>query len=177
MPGKSGVAIRIPLPPSLAAVREAGEASARMGIPPHVTVLYPFVPAAELTPAVRSALAGIAADHRPFVATMGPPEIRDDMVWLVPRDQGPFLRLTASVHARWPEHPPYGGTHPDLIAHLLVIQTADRLEREAARAAAMRVCPFHAAVTELEVLTEDDEGRWRLRWRLPLGSPAPDGGS
>ena len=171
MAGRSAVIVEMPLPPALAAVRDAGDTMARLGVPPHVTVLFPFLPADQLAPSVRASLAQIAAGHSRFVATMGSPELREEMVWLVPLDQRPFLQLTAAVHARWPRHPPYEGAHPELIAHLTLIETPDRRAQEAALAAVLKVGAFDVAVTDVTLLAEDDAGRWDRRWRLPLGAP------
>jgi len=169
MSGRTAVIVPIALPPRLAFIRDAGDRMAARGVPAHVTVLFPFLPVDALTPEVLSALAGLAGTAPPFVARFGPVERREDMVWLVPSGQRPFLALTDAVFARWPDHPPYGGAHDELIAHLTLVESPDRGVRDAAWAAATETGPFEAEVRELTVITENASGRWRTRWRLPMG--------
>ena len=95
------------------------------------------------------------------------------MVWLVPEEQRIFLRLTAAVAAGWPDYPPYGGVHDKLIAHVTLVESADDAVRVAVRAIAARVGPFAAPAREMRVITEDEAGMWRTRWRLPLGTASP----
>ncbi len=169
MPGRSAVIVPIGIPPALAALRDAGDPMAARGVPAHVTVLFPFLPAGALTEAIRATLARLVAGHPCFVARFEHVERRDDIVWLVPADQRPFLGLTAAVTAEWPGFPPYGGIHDDLVAHLTLIETANAGRREALRSAAAAVGPFEVAVGELTVIAEDGSGAWRTRWHLPLG--------
>ena len=161
--------VPVGIPPALAALRDAGDPMAARGVPAHVTVLFPFLPAGALTAAVRATLAGLAAASPRFIARFDHVERREHLVWLVPADQRPFLSLTAAVAATWPDFPPYGGMHDDLIAHLTLIETSDDGEREAARSAAEAVGGFDVAVDELTVIAEDGSGAWRTRWRVPLG--------
>jgi hypothetical protein len=134
-----------------------------------VTVLFPFLPVDGLTPAVRSALARLAAKQAPFIARFSRVELREEMIWLVPDNPQPFLDLTGSVVIVWPDHPPYGGIHDTLIPHLTLLECSDSLARDAALAAAVEICPVEVVVRELTVITESASGAWRTRWRLPLG--------
>jgi hypothetical protein len=169
MPDRSAVIVPIAIPPRLAMLRDAGDPMAARGVPAHVTVLFPFLPAGALTAAVRTTLARLAATHPPFIARFDEVDLRDDMVWLVPSHQQPFRRLTEAVVATWPDFPPYGGTHDELIAHLTLIGTADAGGREAVRSAARDVGRFDVVVGELTVIAEDGAGTWRTQWHLPLG--------
>lgn len=169
MPERSAVIVPIALPPDLLAVRERGDLMAPRGVPPHATVLFPFLPVRQLTATVQLALAGMAMEREPFVARFDQVRCRDLMVWLIPADQSPFLRLTADVTARWPDYQPYQGAYAKLIAHLTLVETSQGESLDAACSAASRSCPFDASVDELHVITEDAGGRWHLRWRLPFG--------
>ena len=168
--GRSAVIASIPLPAPLAAIREAGDASAAVGVPPHVTILFPFLPAGSLSASVRSDLAAVAASAEPFTAGFSRVERREGMVWLVPDDQAPFLALTAAVASRWPGHPPYGGIHERLIAHLTLLETDDGDALDRTVSIAREVLPFEVEVVELIVIAEDSDGRWSERWRLGLGA-------
>jgi hypothetical protein len=125
-----------------------------------------------LTQDVHVALADLAAGWSHDVAKFDTVERRDGMVWLVPADQRPFLRLTAEVVAQWPDCPPYEGIHDELIAHLTLVETPEVQALDAARVAATASCPFSAAITGIRVIVEDGAGRWHTRWRLPFGRRA-----
>ncbi len=172
MPGRSAVIVPITLPPDLLAVRDRADPMAARGVPPHVTVLFPFLPVDALTPDVHSALAGLAASRRRFFVRFDQVERRDQIVWLLPADQQPFLRLTADVTARWPDYPPYQGAHDELIAHLTLVEASEVKTLDAARAAASESGPFDAAARELRVITEDEAGRWHTRWQTALRAGA-----
>lgn len=117
---------------------------------------------------VRAALADLAAGTRRFIARFEGVERRDQMVWLVPSDQEPFLRLTAAVVARWPDHEPYGGVHEKLVAHLTLLETTDGLALDQAMSAAIEMGPFDVPVEELQLIAEDTSGEWHPRWRLSM---------
>jgi 2'-5' RNA ligase len=168
MPGRSAVVVPIGLPPDLDAIRAAGDRMAARGVPPHVTVLFPFLPADALTPEVRAALDDLAVKRVPFMARFDLVERFDQFVWLLPADQQPFLRLTADVVALWPDYPPYQGAHDVLVAHVTLVETSNVRTLDAAQAAASASGPFEAAASELRVITEDGTGRWHARWRLPF---------
>jgi hypothetical protein len=169
VPDRSAVIVPIELPPGLQAVRDAGDPLAARGVPAHVTVLFPFLPVAALTPVVRSDLARLAARQAPFIARFSRVEAREEMVWLVSDDQQPFLDLTDSVVNLWPAHPPYGGIHDTLIPHLTLLEATDCQALGAAWAAAVDIGSFEMTVRELTVITENASGTWRTRWRMPLG--------
>ena len=44
MSGRSGVIVRIRLPPELEELRQRHDPMAPFGVPAHVTLLYPFLP-------------------------------------------------------------------------------------------------------------------------------------
>ena len=169
MAGRSAVIVPFRIPGDLEAIRIAGDRMAARGVPPHVTILFPFLLVAALTPEVRSALAALAAQTPMFVARFDVVERRDESVWLLPADQQPFLDLTAGVADLWPDHPPYEGAHDHLIAHMTLVETWNMKTLDAARAAATASGPFGASAAELRVITEDEAGHWHTRWHLPLG--------
>ena len=135
--------------------------------PAHVTILYPFVAASELTPAVRADVASIAAEVRAFTVRFESAARWPGLVYLEPAPSSPFTALIDRAAARFPEHPPYAGAISEVIPHLTVAET-DGAALEEIRAAAQAALPFEAAADGLEVLVEGDDGRWRRRWRLPF---------
>lgn len=167
--GRSALILPIVLPEALAALRAGADPLARRGVPPHVTVLFPFMPAATLTATLRIALRGLFSDRPSFTARFERLERRDAMVWLLPSDPAPFLGLTAAVAARWPDRPPYGGVHEHLIAHLTLLATDDGPALDRAAAAAGAAAPFEVRVEAVQLIVEDAASTWHRRWQLRLG--------
>ena len=136
-------------------------------MPAHVTILYPFVAPADLTPAVREDVAAIAAEMRSFTVTFATAARWPGLVHLEPQPSSPFTALIDRAATCFPEHPPYAGAISEVIPHVTVVESRDAPFDEilvAARAA----LPFEAEAEGLEVLAEGDDGRWRRRWRLPF---------
>ena len=167
--------IRIPAP--LARIRRRWDRAARAGAQPHVTILFPFLPTSELTPAVRAALAEVASTVEPLDVTFRQVRRFDEgVVWIEPEPAAPFHRLTAAVADRWPDHPPYGGLFDALIPHLTIVEAEDDGPPLGAIDAAVAVhLPFRARADRLELWRQDPDGRWRPHWRIRLGvrRPAP----
>jgi 2'-5' RNA ligase len=163
----SAVVIRVNLPRRLDEIRRLHDPAATLGVPAHVTLLYPFLPVAELRPSVRRALVDIARNEGPFEVEFAQIGRFPGTVYLTPDPPGPYARLTTAIASRFPEQPPYGGAFDEVIPHLTLAQTessSDEIERDAAR-----FLPFAWRVTAMEVLAEDGAGRWHAKWRIQLG--------
>jgi 2'-5' RNA ligase len=141
---------------------------APLGMPAHVTLLFPFVPAERLTDEVETRLAEIVAATQPFDVTFPRTARFVDILYLKPQPSEPFSELTRAIVAEWPEHPPYEGEHDTVIPHLTVAESEDQAHLEQIGAKVEAGLPVHADVTEAQLYTEDAEGRWHERRRLPL---------
>jgi 2'-5' RNA ligase len=169
MTGRSGVVVRIRMPAPLEELRQRHDPVASAGVPPHVTLLFPFLPTSDLTPAVRRRLTRIVGEVRPFDVRFETTGRFPNVLWLAPEPAGPFITLTERLAAAFPDHPPYEGAHADVVPHLTVAfgeePDLDRLERKVLRAGVA----FRRRIRAVEVIAEDGTGRWHERWGLPLG--------
>jgi 2'-5' RNA ligase len=143
---------------------------APLGMPAHVTVLFPFVPPdrlAETERRVAELVAATTAFDLAFAGTARFPEV----LYLDPDPAEPFLALTAAIAAEWPEHPPYEGAFDTVIPHLTVAESDDSglLDRIAAEVEPR--LPIGSSVREASLFVEGDDGRWRQHSRLPLAQP------
>jgi hypothetical protein len=137
-----------------------------LGVPAHVTVLFPFVPAAELDDGVISTLAEAVATVPAFSFELRETARFDGVLYLAPEPANSFLRLTEAVVARFPAYPPYEGAHDTVIPHLTVAQGEPSFLDEAEREVVTRL-PLAARADEALLLTERDS-RWSVRAELPL---------
>jgi hypothetical protein len=176
LPGAPESAILVPVPeaePVVGPLRARLDRSAGRGIPAHVTVLYPFVPPGQITPAVIEMAAAAVKSVPGFACRFpGTDWFGEDVLWLAPEPAGPFRALTAAVHAAFPRYPPFGGAFAEVIPHLTV---GDRPEGgiAALRAAEAQVrpkLPVHAQVSHAWLMTGTRApDSWQLLAAFPLG--------
>lgn len=170
---ESAVVVLVPeAEPAVARHRARLDPYAASGVPAHVTVLAPFVPPHAITAAVIEALAAAVASVAAFDCEFaGTRWFGDRVVWLAPRPDGPFRALTAAVSAAFPQFPPYGGAHDDVVPHLTVgISAAGDDERlRAAEASVLAALPVRARVSRAWLMTGASvPGGWSTVAELPL---------
>jgi hypothetical protein len=171
----SALIVEVPeVEPLVAAWRDTHDPSAAIGVPAHVTVLFPFLPPGALTSTVLEAIRGLAGAQPRFRASFDRVERRADVVWLSVEPEAPFRTMTRAAWARFPDWPPYGGRFGDVIPHLTVGQgdelaMAD-LAREVERSLAGRL-PLDAAIDALSLFVSGG-GHWSRTARFPLGPRA-----
>jgi 2'-5' RNA ligase len=165
---QSAIVVAVRLPPSLARLRRSIDPSAARGVPAHVTLLYPFIPAHALGPPDRAALAAVLAEVAGFEVRFAAARAWPGVVWLAPEPDAPFHDLIGHLAAHYPAHPPYGGAFDEVIPHLTIAERGD-LDPSPVVADASRSLPFTVRVDHVTVIAEGDDGRWRTRWRFGLG--------
>jgi 2'-5' RNA ligase superfamily protein len=146
--------------------------AAAWGVPAHVTVLFPFVPPAEVGAGVIDALASLLATVDPFDCTFASCGwFGEDVVWLAPEPAERFRELTRAVVERFPGHLPYGGEFEDIVPHLTVgearlgtVEDLRAVEAEVSRALPITARIDHALVME----GAERPDSWRTLARLPL---------
>jgi hypothetical protein len=149
--------------------RDLHDPSARAGMPAHVTLLSPFVPAVSVNDSTLHALCSVLADFRPIDATFRRTGRFPETVYLAPEPDESFRTMTRALVARWPECPPYRGAFPDPIPHLTVAdrepdETLTRVEREAGA-----LLPIRTRLTEAILFAGSNRSSWVEYARIPLG--------
>jgi hypothetical protein len=171
LPDESALYVEVPsAEPLVGELRLAYDSTAAAGIPAHVTVLYPFLEPRAIDDAVERDLGQIAGGMEPFDLVLGRTGRFPTVLWLAPEPAAPFIALTDAVTARWPDHPPYGGSYDEVIHHLTVADSAsDGVLAELERTVAAGL-PLRDRVTDL-TLAVRESGTWSRRARFPLGRP------
>lgn len=165
----SGLVLLVPeLAPVIDDLRARHDPAARQGMPPHVTVLYPFMPAVKLGPARRRRLTDAIRGLPPFELTFSKIGRFPEVLWLAPEPAEPILALVRAIAAAFPDYPPYGGQFETVIPHATVAhgQGLDlgALEPELRRRIAS---PVTCRVEALSLFSLTHR-RWREQDRLPL---------
>ena len=60
---ESALVILTPLPAAIERIRQRYDPAAALGVPAHVTIMYPFIPPAEITAGANQELTTFAAQH------------------------------------------------------------------------------------------------------------------
>jgi hypothetical protein len=168
-------AVLVPVPEAERVVspyRARLDGAAALGVPAHVTVLYPFVPPSAITPSVVDALAGAVASVSAFGCEFGATAwFGEDVLWLAPRPSAPFLALTRAVCAAFPGYRPYGGAYADPVPHLTVGErpAGGVADLRAAEAAVRPYLPIRAQISRVWLMTgRSSPGGWRTVAEFPL---------
>ncbi len=145
--------------------------SAGWGVPPHVTVLYPFLPPERVDDTVLAALREICAGVPAFETTLARVAwFGETVLFLAPEPDRPFRALTRAVWDRFPGYPRYGGTHADPVPHLTVGHDAPVDLLRAAADAVTPHLPIRVPVTTVRLIEGSAApGSWRTVADLPLG--------
>jgi hypothetical protein len=142
----------------VAAHRRRHDPSAAVGVPAHVTVLYPF--RSVIDGIADAVVAGLAADVPAFDVTFASlARFPGEVVHLAPDPAEPFLRLMAAAFASFPDCPPYGGAIPDPVPHLTVADGVDATTAAALDIAIGPGLPITSRVERLTLIAEDPNGR------------------
>ncbi|MFE1950513.1 2'-5' RNA ligase family protein [Streptomyces sp. NPDC059524] len=142
----------------------------RAGVPAHVALLYPWIPAARLGGGGLERLSGVLSPTGPVTVDLTRTERADGFVGVPVPGLGP---LATALRAAYPRQVPYGGRFgPDPRAHLTVALGAEPGVAEAIERRAARRLPITAQVARLHVVELTSAG-WRPVAHIPLTGRAP----
>lgn len=167
--GQTGLVIPVPAADALlASVGARYPGTVREGVPAHVSLLYPFVAAAELDKGVTSALGELFAEQAPMPVQFAECYRRDGFVALLPDPTNGLKELVSKTRRRWPDVVPYEGVYGDVEPHLTVAmrcsaETAVTIEEEVSTQ-----LPISAELREAWLVAF--EGQWTLRGRFKFGA-------
>lgn len=168
----SAFVVEVPEAESLVGdLRQRFDASASLGVPAHITVLYPFMSPEQITGSVLAAAEEALKVVSSFAFTLTGVGRFAETTYLAPIPSEPFVTLTASLVARFPAFKPYGGEHAGVVPHLTVAHgdqySADTATLELEKRIHTR-SPIQARCDSV-VLLENSSGRWKPMhtYRLP----------
>ncbi|MGH3188643.1 MAG: 2'-5' RNA ligase family protein [Streptosporangiaceae bacterium] len=134
------------------------------GVPLHITVMCPFLPARSIRLREEQQLVELAASIAPFDYALTHHDTFPGVHYLAPEPAAPFIAITEAIQDRWPSCKPYGGVFESVIPHMTVAfgdPPADPAELK-------RALPIVTRASELWLLSQTPRG-WRIRRRFPLG--------
>lgn len=162
----------VTLPMAMHRLRDGLDPSAAVGVPPHITLLYPFAPPDRLDEGLRDAVSRIIASEAAFSFILGRVERWAEQVYLPPEPSEPFRRLIERLVEVYPDYPPYGGAHAlgDIVPHLTIADSERTDYLDAAAHALPPMLPVRTVAREATLIAHGPGERWRTVWRLALSS-------
>jgi len=167
--GESAIIVPVQVPVAVGRLRDRMDPSAAQGVPAHVTLLYPFMPPDGLKDDVRRIVEQIVASVPAFPFRLNAVRRFPTVVWLDPEPAEPFRQLTVGLAAAFPDFPPYGGVHPDVVPHVTVAQDVPDDYLAAAEHALPAMLPIRDFAREAWLIGHTPEKPWHTLWRLPFG--------
>jgi 2'-5' RNA ligase len=172
-PAESALVVIVPEVEDLVgSFRAQFDPSAVLGVPAHVTILYPFKTPSQLDSKVIDTLGNLFQHFEKFDTAFTGVRQLAEVLYLAAEPDLPFRRLTELVVSAFPETPPYEGQFAEVIPHLTVAQLNDRQRFQAVASEFEQRAAGHLpiGITVNEVTLLDNESDWwDVRCRFPLG--------
>jgi len=146
-----------------------------VGIPAHVTVLYPFLE--RVSDRALGAIREIASLIPAFAFSLASVARWPSVIYLPPTPVEPFLDLTERCLTRWPNLRPYGGTFDDIVPHLTVAHEKDAPIDDELAATITEDVAAHLPIDSMAravSLWVTDGGAWTAHTTFPLGEQRPE---
>ena len=117
---QTGLILAVPdLQDAVAVWRTVALPGVQLDVPPHLTLLYPWLPR-EPTEEDRRRVHEAICHLHPFTLSFGEVGTFPGFVWLRPEPLDPVLAVYSAVTGAFAETPPYEGEHADVIPHVTV---------------------------------------------------------
>lgn len=142
-----------------------------VGVPPHITLLYPWV--SPVHDEAMAAVAEIAASTMSFDIRFDDVDLFESgVIFLKPDEDAPIRSLMTRLSGRFPETPLYGGAISAPVPHLTIARPAPDEDARAMRSRIFEALapslPLRVSVRALSVMEEGLDGIWSTTRRLPL---------
>ncbi len=160
----SALIVPVDLPRRLERIRRTRVASAALGVPAHVTLLFPFKAPDELRREDRLRLASILEAYGAFGFRLTQVRDWESVRYLEVEPREPFTRLVERLVAAYPTWVPYGGSVP-YVPHVTLSEGSPDEHPPIADPPA----PLGRRADRAVLIVQEDSGRWRPHWRFRLG--------
>jgi hypothetical protein len=160
----SAFVVNVPGAESLVgALRERFDATTKLGVPAHITVLVPFMDPGDITASVLAQAQRALDVVAVFSFSLRSVGRFPATAYLAPEPAEPFIAMTQALTEAFPGFQPYAGEHQGLIPHLTVAHGSAAEADEAAGELKLRLKESGAVTAQCNsvALIENSSGRWR----------------
>ena len=147
-------------------------------VPPHFTLMFPFLAPAEVTPGVLERIGDVTAAVPGFDFTLSRVDrFLSSVMFLAPDQPGPFIDLIERFRKAFPEVSPYWDKLDTIVPHITIadealVDSAERLD-DIGRTVSARL-PIRCVAREVVLLQQvrPSPATWDAQGRFPL-APIP----
>ena len=140
--------------------RRRYDPSSRAGVPPHITLLGPFLDPELLTDRLFRTLDQLLAATEAFGYSLAAVrQFPSGVLYLAPEPSEPFSSLIRLLSRHF-DVEPYGGAFQEIVPHLTVAQTATEAERGAIASVLHRSLPIFLKASEAWLMVGHTERTW-----------------
>jgi 2'-5' RNA ligase len=172
--GKTQSAVLVPVTAADSVVgrwRHVHDPVAAAGVPAHITLIVPWLPPGEITPADLAELDDVLRDIKAFNFELARVDwFGRRVLWVAPRPATPFLELTNLLADRFGT-PPWEDEFDEVVPHLTVAHASDGVELAPIAADVAGRLPLSCRAEEVWVMVGDGI-RWTLKHRVVLAGGA-----
>ncbi len=161
----TGLILPVSLPPALEALRCRAIPDARLGLPAHVTLLYPFVPVEALDDNLRDTIQQIVAGADAFEFRLAGRGTWPDVAFATVEPELPFRALHEAFAGAYPSLPIYRGAF-EFAPHVTLAEGHSATPAIAADPA-WTTLPSMASARFVDLIVREPDG-WHVRWRFGL---------
>jgi 2'-5' RNA ligase len=143
--------------------------SAKAGVPPHITLMFPFLPPSELTEAKVDALAVLLSGEKRFEFSLSRvSEFEQGVVYLEPEPAEPFILLTRKIGDLF-DLLPFGGEFGDTpVPHLTLTVPESRMTRDQIATQLVSLLPIPLAAHQAWLMVGSNSSTWKTVARMPF---------
>jgi 2'-5' RNA ligase len=148
---------------------------AALGVPAHITVLFPFAPPPLISTTILDRLGELLTAVDAFSYNLIETGwFGDSVLWLAPDPPDPFRSLTRRIGDAFTDYPPYGGRFGEPVPHLTIADGGLPEQMKAAETAVQAGLPISATAASVSLLHELVTGRWQRAASFPLRRTTSD---
>jgi len=167
--GDSALVVLVPeADPIVESWRIQFDPSAQEYMPAHLTVLYPFMPDAQIDAHAVASLATFFADQQGAPLTFGSINSWPGTIWLDPESEV-STTLLDNTRRHWPEFLPYGRTDIEPIPHLTVGDGVSDEDALRIHEALTLHLPLVSRLDAVDLMVFDGK-RWTSKHQFPLAA-------
>ena len=143
--------------------------SAAAGVPPHVTLMFPFAPPSELTEGTIETLETLISGTESFKFSLaGVNQFDHGVVYLEPEPAGPFVELTRKISRQFGILPFGGDFGEEPVPHLTVGILESTETRQLLMNQLRTALPIVTRAEESWLMVGSNTRAWKLLRRMPF---------
>lgn len=143
--------------------------SAAAGVPPHITLMFPFIPLADLTEGTIQALEKLISGTGTFQFSLtGVNQFEQGVVYLEPEPAGPFVDLSRRISRQFGILPFGGDFGAEPVPHLTVAILESAELRQQLMNQLRAVVPMVIVAEQAWLMSGSNASAWNIVRRMPF---------